>query len=146
MNRAQIKHSRPSTVWLDESAFCNQQLSPNSTASSHIQIPTIQKMATAVITPSPMKPHPGRPTTWKTVLSRPRFPRTDGTSRPSKLPKIARMLPSWCFMHIDLGTNGSVSQPHFSLQLLDRHRWTRWNCQAGAPIKSLADAFEINLE
>ncbi|KAF2995987.1 hypothetical protein E8E15_000454, partial [Penicillium rubens] len=61
MNRAQTKHSRPSTVWLDESAFCNQQLGPISTASPHIQTPTIQKMATAVITPSSMKPHPGRP-------------------------------------------------------------------------------------
>jgi hypothetical protein len=35
MNRAMTKHSRPSTVWLDESAFCNEQLSPNSTASPH---------------------------------------------------------------------------------------------------------------
>ncbi|CAG8904672.1 unnamed protein product [Penicillium nalgiovense] len=37
MNRAKTKHSRPSTVWLDESAFCNEQLCPNSTASPHIQ-------------------------------------------------------------------------------------------------------------
>ncbi|CAG8891384.1 unnamed protein product [Penicillium salamii] len=61
MNRAKTKHSRPSTVWLDESAFCNEQLSLNSTASPHIQPPTIQKMATAVITPGSMEPHPGRP-------------------------------------------------------------------------------------
>ncbi|CAG8902713.1 unnamed protein product [Penicillium nalgiovense] len=73
MNRAKTKHSRPSTVWLDESAFCNEQLSPNSTASPHIQPLTIQKMATAVITPGSMEPHP--------VLSRHRFPRTDGTNR-----------------------------------------------------------------
>ncbi|KAJ6168031.1 hypothetical protein N7497_000874 [Penicillium chrysogenum] len=61
MNRAKTKHTRPSTVLLDESAFCNEQLSPNSTASPHIQPPTIQKMATAVITPGSMEPHPSRP-------------------------------------------------------------------------------------
>ncbi|CAP79268.1 Pc09g00210 [Penicillium rubens Wisconsin 54-1255] len=61
MNRAKTKHTRPSTVWLDESAFRSEQLSPNSTASPHIQPPTIQKMATAVITPGSMEPHPGRP-------------------------------------------------------------------------------------
>ncbi|KAJ6163749.1 hypothetical protein N7497_003728 [Penicillium chrysogenum] len=54
MNRAQTEHTRPSTVWLDESAFCNEQLNPNSTASPHIQPPTIQEMATAVITPEPL--------------------------------------------------------------------------------------------
>jgi hypothetical protein len=61
MNRAQTKASRPPTVWLDESAFCNEQPRPNPTASPHIQPPTIQKMATAVMTPSSMKPHRGRP-------------------------------------------------------------------------------------
>jgi hypothetical protein len=61
MNLVQTKPSRPSTVWLDESAFCNEQLSQNSKASPHIQPPTIPKMATAVITPGSMKPHPGRP-------------------------------------------------------------------------------------
>ncbi|CDM32584.1 unnamed protein product [Penicillium roqueforti FM164] len=41
------KYSRPSTVWLNKSAFCNKQLSLNLTASLYILPPTIQKTATA---------------------------------------------------------------------------------------------------
>lgn len=71
------------------------------------------------------------PTTQTTVLARYRFPRTDGTNLSSKFLEADRMLPPWRILHVGLGANGSVSQPHFSLQLLNYHRWTGWNCQTG---------------
>ncbi|KAI3093177.1 hypothetical protein CBS147333_10124 [Penicillium roqueforti] len=57
MKGSQVKPSRPPTVWLDESAFCHEQLSSKPTASPGIQPLTIQAMATTGST----KPRPGGP-------------------------------------------------------------------------------------
>jgi hypothetical protein len=48
--------------------------------------------------------------------------RTDGTNLSSKFLEANRELPSGCILHVGLGANGSVSQPHFSLQLLNYQR------------------------
>ena len=61
MKGNQVKPGRPPTMWLDESAFCHEQLSSKSTASPGIQPSTIQTMTTVAIAPGSTKPRPGGP-------------------------------------------------------------------------------------
>jgi hypothetical protein len=49
MNRKHVKHSRPSTVWVDKSSFCHEELSSKSTASPDTKpSPSYTMTATAV--------------------------------------------------------------------------------------------------